>query len=268
MSVLVFDVGGTKIRIALSSNGRTFDVVRHFPTPRTWPAARRLIINFVRQHAPLKIHRVVGGVPGMLDAKHATLRAAFCLPCWEGRPIRRDLASALRAPVRLENDCVLGALGEAHAGAGRNCRSVGYLAVGTGIGGAKVVQGRVDEYADGFEPGHHIVNGQKTLSDLVGGTSIKRRWRRDPAAIRSPAIWRRIGRDFAVGIRNAAMFWSPEIIILGGSVVSRQPVMVREARIRASRALRRFGYRVKIVRSRLGDRAGLYGALSLAKKRA
>ncbi|MEK7637523.1 MAG: ROK family protein [Patescibacteria group bacterium] len=268
MSVLVFDIGGTNIRIALSSNGRTLNVVRHFRTPRTWPAARRLIIDFVKRCAPSKIHRVVGGVPGMLDAKHAALRVAFCLPRWEGRPIRRDLASAFRAPVRLENDCVLGALGEAHAGAGRGYRSVGYLAVGTGIGGAKVVRGKIDEHADGFEPGHQIVNGRKTFSDLVGGTSIKRRWRRDPAAIRSPAVWRRIGRDFAVGIRNATMFWSPEVMILSGSVVSRQPVMVREARIRASRALRRFGYRVKIVRGRLGDRAGLYGALTLAKKRA
>ncbi len=265
MSVLVFDIGGTQMRIAVSPDGRRLGRARHFRTPRTWTAARKVFSDFSRTHLATRVTKIIGGIPGVLDAAHAMLRVAPCLPRWVGAPIRRDLAAIFSAPVRLENDCVLGALGEARRGAGKGSGIVAYLAIGTGVGGARIVGGRIDRHATGFEPGHQIVAGNKTLSDLVAGDIIARRQRRPTEAITAKKVWRKLGPALAVGIRNTVMLWSPDIVVLGGTVIYSQPEFYRAARQDALKQLRRYGFRPRITRGKLGDAAGLYGALALSQ---
>jgi glucokinase len=99
------------------------------------------------------------------------------LPKWVDKPLGSRLEKALGVKVLLENDAALAALGEAVFGAGRRAEIVGYLTISTGIGGARVVDGRIDKKSVGFEPGHMIIDvGNKVgyWEDFASGTAMEK----------------------------------------------------------------------------------------------
>ena len=112
------------------------------------------------------INAAAGGVPGILNKEKTVLLSAPNLEKWEDVFLKEALEKALDVPVRLENDAALGALGEAVFGAGKDKRIVAYFTVSTGVGGARVTDGRLDEGAFGFEPHRQIVDGIHKLRIL------------------------------------------------------------------------------------------------------
>src|SRR5262249_37222181 len=78
------------------------------------------------------------------------------LPHWRGMPIVEPIAQAFGCPTILENDGNAAAWGEYVLGAGRGARNLVYLALGTGVGGGIVLDGRLYRGSGGAagEPGH------------------------------------------------------------------------------------------------------------------
>src|SRR5262245_8355929 len=111
---LVFDIGGTSMRLTLATGTDLVDGIVTVPTPQDFPSA---ISTFVQQAQQLskgeKIDKIAGGIAGPLDKSRETLVSAPNLPDWVGKPLRGELESAFGAPVILENDTALGGLGEA-----------------------------------------------------------------------------------------------------------------------------------------------------------
>lgn len=94
------------------------------------------------------------GAPGPITAKGVVAVAANL--GWKDRPLGRDLSSLLNRPVTIGNDVNCGALGESTHGAARGTASAFFAFVGTGLGGALVVDGRILNGAHGYggEIGH------------------------------------------------------------------------------------------------------------------
>ncbi|GDY13962.1 glucokinase [Planctomycetota bacterium] len=94
------------------------------------------------------------GAPGPVDAK-GTIAVAANLG-WKDRPLGKDLSSLLNRPVTIGNDVNCGALGEATHGSARGTASAFFAFVGTGLGGALIVDGRILNGAHGYggEIGH------------------------------------------------------------------------------------------------------------------
>jgi glucokinase len=82
------------------------------------------------------------------------------LPGWRGKSPVKDLAQIFNLSVALENDGDAAALAEAGWGAGRNRTRLIYVTVGTGIGGGIVLDGQLYRGVDGAHPevGHHVVD--------------------------------------------------------------------------------------------------------------
>jgi glucokinase len=196
--------------------------------------------------------------------------------------------------VHVENDANCAALGEFWRGAGRGAGSIFMFTVGTGIGGACVVDGCVWEGSNGIagEIGHHIVavNGPKCacgnkgcLEAMASGTAIVRdylrlagpgskdkrgsvtartvvqRARRGEPAARSAML--RAADALGVGIANVFNIVNPEVIIIGGGVSRAGSLFVRPAVERARQLVYpRFRKLLKVRRASLGDDAGLIGA--------
>ena len=80
-------------------------------------------------------------------------------PGWEEIDVAGILEKEFGIPVRVENDCKVAALAEAHFGAGRGYRTVFYMTIGTGVGGGIVRDGRIVEMSDVGEAeiGHLVV---------------------------------------------------------------------------------------------------------------
>jgi glucokinase len=162
--LLGVDVGGTSMSAGLVTvDGRVL-VTRGRSThgPDGGDAIER-ILALTTEVAALpdaRAHRLVGvgaGLPGLVDTASGTVGGeAHHVPELTGVPMTNLLAEAAGTPAFVDNDVNALALAEGRWGAGRGARSFVLLAVGTGVGGGMVIDGRLHRGAGGFggELGH------------------------------------------------------------------------------------------------------------------
>ena len=258
MARLVFDIGGTNLRMALAEGGSLRDP-RKGPTPRRPEDAVDALARYALASGTA-IDSVNGGVPGVVregvavDLPH--------LPGWNGFDIAAALERSVGADVTIGNDADLGGIGEAVLGAGKGERVVAYLAVGTGVGGSVVEDGRSRSQGRGFEPGRQVLelSTGRTLQDLVGGTALSREFG-PPAASLPARVYEERTRALAVGIANAVRHWAPDVVVLNGSLLN-DANGFRIERIADELARIEEGM-PRLARAAFGDASGLYGAACL-----
>jgi len=197
-----------------------------------------------------------------LDRKKYSLLSSPNLPGYVNKPLGEVLNKITGVKVVLENDAVMGGLGEARIGSGRRTSIVGFLTIGTGIGGCKFVDGEPDARAYGFEPGHMIVSYQDEvnyLDQFASGVAMEKIFGKPAEEINDPEAWEKEAQLLAIAVHNISVLWSPEMIILGGSLMKK--VDVKLIKKYAKQQMTRFPKIPEIVLGELGDKAGLVGAL-------
>lgn len=175
------DIGGTKIALALVDRSGAVLAEQQFPTrPEDVPAALDRIargVEALRAQAPAPVAGVGIGCPGHVDPETGIVHYAVNLgwvdvPLGEG--VRQRLGGDL--PVWVQKDTNAAALGELTFGAARGCRDVVYLAIGTGLGGAAIVNGRLASGLNAYamEVGHLVLipNGRLCNCGLRGCAEI------------------------------------------------------------------------------------------------
>lgn len=264
---LTFDIGGTKIRLAVSEDHQTLSEPTIIPTPQDFDQA---MSQFQAQSFELiQEHRLLAAAGGVraLDPTKTTLLKHPHLPLWEGQPLKERLLKLLHCPVYLENDAAMAGLGEATQGAGQGKKIVAYLALGTGVGGARIVDGQIDQASLGFEPGYQIIESHPQPTDLeslIGGGALEKKYGLKPAQIADLQVWEEVAKNLAIGLNNIIVEWSPEIVILGGSVSNKIPL--EKVRQQLAQVLKIFPHIPPIVKASLGDSAGLVGALEYLRQ--
>lgn len=260
---LVFDIGGTKMRIGAAENIKKVSKSMIFSTPKRFEEGMALFKNTAKELADGgKIKAVAGGIAGTLDKNKTMTLNAPNLRGWSKKPLVKEFIKIFGAPVYLENDAALAGLGEAVYGIGRGRKIIAYLTISTGVGGSRIVNGKIDQSAFGFEPGQQIiVTPHCTLENLVSGTAIEKKYGKKPYEILDAEIWDNVAKDLAYGLNNITVLWSPDIIILGGSMMKKIGISVDRVRFHLSKILKIFPKAPLIKKSKLGDLAGLYGAL-------
>jgi len=273
-----FDIGGTKTRVALSSDGTRFDEPMKFDTPASFEEGVSRVLEAVRSLAHgARIEAAGGGVAGPLDPERRMLVSSPNLPGWVGMPLQERLKEAIDAPVYVENDSALVALGEAHHGAGRGDDIMAYITVSTGIGGARVVDGRIDRNVFGFEPGHQVLDIDATVfpmlaareaEGMLSGTATARRFHRKAYEVTDPAVWEELARLLAHMLNNTIVHWSPRSVVLGGSMIVGDPAIDPE---RVAHYLHEvctiYPTLPTVKRATLADLGGLYGAMTYVAQR-
>lgn len=275
---LLFDIGGTKTRVAVVNSKNDKEIKKNkyriFPTPRLFNEGIESIFSVSKILEPeLKFTSAVGSIGGVLNGDKSLLANHANKPNlldWENKHLKDSLHKKLKCPITLENDAAFGALGEARFGAGKGYGIVAYITIGTGIGGARIVNGSIDENSLGFEPGKQIIdadgsifpkmNPPITLEDILGGLSIQRRKKMIPTEIEDPAFWKEMSSYLAIGLNDTIVHWSPDVVVLGGSI-SREfkPETLSK---QLEKILTTFPKLPTIKNNLLQDLAGLYGALA------
>ncbi|MDP3964270.1 MAG: ROK family protein [bacterium] len=269
MRGLVFDIGGTNTRVALvSASGRLGKPVI-FPTSKNGPKGVKKIAEEAKKMIGSgAISFAVGGLPKLIREGN--------LQGWIGHNIKSLLYKKLRCPIQLENDAALAGLGEAHYGAGKGKSILAYITASTGIGGVRIVDGEIDRSTGGFEPGHHVIDAPLVLKrgprspgyweKRISGSALEKRFGKTPKEITDPKVWKEFREYFALGLVNVSIFWSPETIVVGGSLLKHPQARLSDIRRLVKRYCYVFQGAPAIVRAKLGDIGGLYGALHIAKK--
>ncbi|MDO8573702.1 MAG: ROK family protein [Candidatus Daviesbacteria bacterium] len=270
---LLFDIGGTNMRIAVSTDGQTISNSKIVPTPKEFDQG---ILDFKQVADELskgeKIEGIAGGVAGPIDKEKTCLVKSPNIPGWINKPLKTELEKAFNCKVILENDTTVGGIGEAVAGAGKGSKIVAYIALGSGVGGKRVVDGKVPEDSFNFEPGHQIIvpfgdlckcGGKGHMEPYVSGAYFEKKLGQKGENIIDQKIWDEITRYLAIGLVNATVFWTPDIIVLGGSVSKSIPLEKVNSYLKEFLTI--YPTAPQVVLGALGHDAGFYGALELLK---
>jgi glucokinase len=118
------------------------------------------LVSELRDASPARIGAVGVGVPGLVNPRTGRVVISSDLPSAVREDLRVALGAATGLPVALDNDANAGAMGEYVAGAGRGSHNMFYVTIGTGIGGALILDGRLWRGASGFagEFGHITID--------------------------------------------------------------------------------------------------------------
>ncbi len=241
--------------------------------------------------------------PGPLDPVRGVVRYAPNLPGWNEVALRDQLKKLTGRDVSLGNDANSQALGEFYFGAARNVENLVYVALGTGLGGGVIAEGKLIDGIDGMggELGHTTINfvGPRCTCGSLGcleaycsGWAIARDGQHladsdrshylSQVAARRPITARDVddavgtgdavaaqvihdaGYALGAGLGNFVNIFNPEIIIIGGGLANIGEALIDPAR----RALARFALPdlvedLEVRRSALGSHTGLYGAAAL-----
>lgn len=268
---LVFDIGGTSTRFAASKDGEHLSRPAQCDTPKNFEEAMELFRKTALEVAGGERIRAAAGGARALDKTKKKLRAQPHFPLWVEEPLEEELSKAFGADVHLENDAALAGLGEAVYGAGKGFDIVAYLTVSTGVGGARITEGAIDKAAQGFEPGNQVISEKEPfyLEAYISGTAFEKRYGKKPREVTDPAAWDEAARILARGLANSIVHWSPDIVVLGGSMILGDPAISLDAtETYLKEVLKVFPELPPLKKAELGDAAGLWGALAYLKRHA
>jgi glucokinase len=118
------------------------------------------LVSALRDSSEARVAAVGVGVPGLVNPRTGRVVISSDLPSVVREDLRSALSDAAGLPVSLDNDANAGAMGEYAVGAGRGSRNMFYVTIGTGIGGALVLDGKLWRGASGFagEFGHITID--------------------------------------------------------------------------------------------------------------
>ena len=215
------------------------------------------------------------------------------IPGWENVQLKKILEKKLKIPTFIENDVNVIALGEWKFGAGKGTKNMICMTLGTGVGGGLILNDelyRGEGYAAG-EIGHMPLNeegpacncgGFGCFERYVGNSSISARAeevfhrRLAPQQVGDLAragkaeafeFWKEIAVHIGNGLIGVVNLLNPPLIVIGGGVSNNYPFL--EETIKATikkRAMKVQSAMVKIVRAKLGDDAGIFGAKVLVQE--
>lgn len=154
------DIGGTKTAVVLSTVTSQVQWRQEFATlPHQGPQhALDTILRLVRQallDTGSKAAAIGVSCGGPLDRVRGIIQAPPNLPTWVDVPIKQLLEDEFQAPCFVENDANAGAVAEHRFGAGRGCRHMVFLTMGTGFGAGLILNG-------------HIFHGATAMAGEVG----------------------------------------------------------------------------------------------------
>ena len=165
MKILLFDIGGTHMRVGISHDGKKVGEYKMADTPKDFDKGMELFQKLAGQiFGQDKPDRISGCIAGVFNEDRASIFCSPNLSGWEGKPLRSRLEEIYGVEVSLENDANAAGLAEALFGAGKGFNNVMYVTVSTGLGAARIVDGAIDRGVFNFSIGQQIVDFEKGIS--------------------------------------------------------------------------------------------------------
>jgi len=273
-NILGIDLGGTTIKYGLVTNRGRLLKSAETPTPKTKSKVVEKLAEIIIHHRP-QISKIGFGIPGQLNLKTgATLPKSLASLPLANLPLLKILKKKFNLPMKMDNDANCFTLAEARLGAGKNCRLVVGLTLGTGVGGGLVIDKKIF-HGRGIagEFGHQFIDFKKAadLEDFVGARQLKlsaqdyqtleKQGRQKEK--RALKFWQKLGLTIGFGCLNIIHTLDPEIIIFGGKQTKAFKLFYPEM----IKTINKYCLTSppKIVKSNMIDKAGIIGAALLFK---
>jgi glucokinase len=290
------DMGGTKVAVGVVDEAGRVLARTETPTQLagTYPEALARMIEMLRameREAGVSITGIGIGSTGPVDPVRGMFGDLDTIPQWSGAAPVEDLTRAFGLTVALENDADAGALAEASWGAGKDKKRFIYVTIGTGIGGGILLDGQLYRGVDGAHPefahmvmdisgtpcscglrgcwealasGPALASWLETQADYKGPPGLTAKDVYVLAASGEACAQRAVEREtylIGVGLANLINLFTPDAIVLGGSVMKGAGRELDEIRAVVRRGCRFVPVdSVEILLASLGDDTNLIGA--------
>lgn len=303
MAFLAVDFGGTRVRAARFDVDLNLLCRVEMPTLAQEPQQAvidRILALASQVWQPGGEVGAVGISAPCPNAFTGIISHAAVLPGWQDVPFARIIGDAFGAPVFMQNDANLGALAEYHRGAAQGANPAMYMTISTGIGGGLVIDGQLFTGRNGLavEPGHikfrdpdgrihsleafsagpgiarlaRLKLAESEVYSLLRGVSALTGKMVGDAALAGDALALSVieeaGEWLGLGLVNVVHMTNPEVIVLGGSVVTGLGDLILEParRILAQQVVDPAFYHADLIQmTQLGDDVCLIGAAAYAR---
>lgn len=281
MSYLAIDIGGTKFTMALFRDGRMArreSRATDREGGREWMLEQIASIGASWQDGdPFRAVGVGFGGPVNFATQQVVLSTH--VGGWQGFDLPGWLHERFQAPVLMDNDANVGALGEGLHGAGAGFRPLFYMTLSTGIGGGILTDQGVYRGADSYagEIGHMNVRPDGP-SCLCGSNGCFERmccglWLQHDYGsaaselMQDPEFVSRYVVDLARGLKAAVMLLNPARIVIGGGISKAGDALFDPLRAELRRQVTAWSRaRLDVVPAALADDSVLWGAFELARE--
>lgn len=287
-TVIGIDLGGTAIKLGrfLADGTCLNSLTIPTPQPSTPEAVTEAIATAVHQLNSDGTCIAIGlGTPGPADASGRVAKVAINLSGWHDIPLADWLESKTNLPTILANDANCAGLGEAWLGAGQHYQNLILLTLGTGVGGATILNGKLFTGHQGAaaELGLITINldgppcnsgNQGSLEQYVSIGAIRRLTGKEPLELGLAAqkgeleaieFWHQYGRILGAGLASLIYVLTPEAIIIGGGVSASAKFFLNATQKEIERrVLQSSRVGLKLLTAQLGNNAGMVGAAKLA----
>ncbi|MCL6749595.1 ROK family protein, partial [Nostoc sp. CCCryo 231-06] len=239
--VIGIDLGGTAIKLGrFTADGNCLQSVSvPTPQPSTPAAVVDTIVNAIPIIDPQGDSKAIGiGTPGPVDGTGRIAIVAINLANWHDVPLADLLEAKLNLPTFLANDANCAGLGEYWLGAGKQFQNLILITLGTGVGGAIILDGKLFTGHRGaagelglitLNPDGPTCNSgnQGSLEQYASVSAIRRRTGLEPHELGELAIsgdekalkfWHEYGKDLGAGLASLIYVLTPEAIAIGGGV--------------------------------------------------
>lgn len=204
------------------------------------------IKDLVRIFKHFKIKGIGIGAPGIIDTQRGFIYYLPNISGWENYPLKDVLKKELKLPLSINNDANVFALAEARLGAAKGAQRAIFLTLGTGLGGAVIINGKILEgRTSSTELGHVPISldgricscgGKGCIETFVGIKHLLAQYRKLKKNKTAGKEVKEIFENAVRGEKEALMVWKefshslgkflagminifdPEVIVLGGGV--------------------------------------------------
>ena len=286
--VIGVDLGGTAIKIGRFFEDGTCRKWVSIPTPQP-PIPEKVIdaiaIAINQLNLDNKSQAIGFGTPGPTDTKRRIAKKSINLPGWDDVPVADWLEAKTGLPTILDNDANCAGIGEAWLGAGRNYPNLILLTLGTGVGGAIFIDGKLFTGRCGAagELGLITLNpdglpcrsgNQGSLEQHLSIGAIRRSTGKEPAELGKLAqagdkealkFWQDYGRLLGAGLASSIYILTPDAVIIGGGISASAKFFLPATQKEIERrVLETSKPGLVLLTAELGNKAGMLGAAKLA----
>ena len=287
-SVIGLDLGGTAIKLGqfLADGTCINSLTVATPQPATPEAVVKSMVEAIAQLTPTGNCLALGvGTPGPADKSGRIAKVAINLSGWQDVPLADWLEAQTGLPTTVANDANCAGLGDAWLGAGKDYHILILLTLGTGVGGAIILNGHLftGHLGAAAELGLITLNfdgpvcnsgNNGSLEQYGSIQAIRRMTGKEPAELGELAergdkptleFWESYGCLLGAGLASLIYVLTPEAIVIGGGISGSTkfffPATLEEIERRVLLSSRE---NLQLLTAKLGNQAGMVGAAKLA----
>ena len=229
IKVIGVDLGGSNVRVGLVKGKNIIATAKSkLPISKDYMAVMETIFNCIDEIFDEEVKGIGVGVPSVVDRLSGVVYNVQNIPSWTEVPLKNILEQRYSRPTYVNNDANCFALGESLFGIGQKYRNFVGIAIGTGIGGGIINNGKLlfdvncgagefgemiyldskfEDYCSGiFFNGKHQTTGEEIFNNVRAGDETAQR------------ICNEFGVHLGRLLYSVILALDPEAILLGGSI--------------------------------------------------